>query len=114
VGSIAPLVFNAPVTAVGTLTDPAWFGKTPNQYTSTIAYNGNPGYSTNSQALTLPIGTANTPSAVHEIINMPPSGGDTNSALSQARYYNKAELTLLVSNANVTLKVETSSSDSSP
>jgi hypothetical protein len=114
VGSIAPLVFNSPVTTVGTLTSPDWFGKSSGQYSSTVTYNGNPGYSTNSQSLTLPIGTANTPSSVHEIINMPPSGGDTNSALSQARYYNKAELTLLVSNSTVALRVETSSSDASP
>ena len=67
----------------------------------------NAGYSTNCQALTLPIGTTN----VHALIDMPPTGDDPNSALGQQRYYNKADLVLLVSNSTVTLTLKTSPAD---
>jgi hypothetical protein len=40
-------------------------------------------------ALTLPIGTNNTPAAVREIINLPPIGEDPNSPIGRLRYYNQ-------------------------
>jgi hypothetical protein len=49
-------------------------------------------------ALTLPIGTSNTPEAIREIIEPPPPGEAPNSALGQLRYYNKCDLVLVVSN----------------
>jgi hypothetical protein len=49
-------------------------------------------------ALTLPIGTTNTPEAIREIIEPPPSGEDPSSPLGQLRYYNKCDLVLVVSN----------------
>jgi Tfp pilus assembly protein PilX len=50
-------------------------------------------------ALTLPIGTSNTPEAIREIIEPPPSGEDPNSSLGRSRwYYNKCDLVLVVSN----------------
>ena len=52
-------------------------------------------------ALTLPIGTTNTAEAVREIIEPPPSGGDTNLALANLRYYNKCDLLLVVTNTGV-------------
>lgn len=58
-------------------------------------------------ALTLPIGTNNTAAAVREVIQMPPDGEDINSAMGRERYYNKAELVILVSNATVTVGVKT-------
>ena len=113
-GSSADLTFNSTVTSAGTISKPAWFGKTPGQYTGAINFNGTPGYSTNVQTLTLPIGTNNSPSAVAQIIAMPPSGEDPNSAMGQQRYFNKAEVTLLISNSVVTGILKTSSSDASP
>jgi hypothetical protein len=109
VGSIAALRFNTLVTTTGTISSPAWFGHQPGDYTSTVTYSGN--YSTNCQALTLPIGTNNTPSAVREIINMPPAGESVDSTLGQQRYYNKAEMVLLVSNSTVTVNLKNSPSD---
>jgi hypothetical protein len=108
-GSIQPLKFNALVTTTGSISSPAWFGKTTDQYTDKGTFNG--GYSTNWLALTLPIGTNNTPDAVRQIINMPPAGEDVNSALGQQRYYNKADIVLLVSNSTVTVNLKTSPSD---
>ena len=52
-------------------------------------------------ALTLPIGTSNTPEAIREIIEPPPSGEDPNSSLGQLRYYNKCDMVLVVSNTGV-------------
>ena len=113
-GSSANLTFNSTVTSAGTISQPAWFGKTPSQYTGTIAYNGSPGYSTNVQTLTLPIGTNNSPSAIAQIIEMPPAGESPASAMGQQRYFNKAEVVLLISNSVVTGTLQTSSSDAAP
>ncbi len=114
-GSSANLTFNSIVTASGTISQPAWFGKTPGQYTGTIAYNGTPtGYSTNANTLTLPIGTNNSPGVVAQIIAMPPAGEDPNSAMGQQRFFNKAEVVLLVSNLLVTTTLKTSSGDIAP
>jgi hypothetical protein len=52
-------------------------------------------------ALTLPIGTTNTPEAIREIIEPPPAGGDTNAALAALRYYNICDLRLTVSDNGV-------------
>jgi hypothetical protein len=49
-------------------------------------------------SLTLPIGTNNSPAAVHAVIEVPPIGEDPNSAIGKQRYYNKADLIILVSN----------------
>jgi hypothetical protein len=113
-GSSANLTFNTTVTTACTISQPAWFGKTPGQYTGAVNYNGTPGYSTNAQTLTLPIGTNNSSSAIAEIINMPPAGEDPNSAMGQQRYYNKADVVLLVSNSLVSVTLKTSSSDLAP
>jgi hypothetical protein len=113
-GSSAALTFHSTVTASGTISSPAWFGKTPGQYTGAITFSGTPGYSTNVQTLTLPIGTNNSPSAVSQIIQMPPAGEDPNSAMGQQRYYNKADIVLLVSNSDVVATFKAGSSDPAP
>ena len=108
-GSIKPLIFNSLVTKTGTISSPAWGGHTTGEYNDWGTFNM--GYSTNAQALTLPIGTNNTPNAVREILNMPPAGEDVTTALGQQRYYNKADIVLLVSNSTVTVTLKTSPSD---
>ena len=109
VGSVQTLTFNSLVTKTGTISSPAWFGHSTSDYTAAVNYNA--GYSTNCQALTLPIGTNNTADAIREIINMPPAGESVDSALGQQRYYNKADIVLLVSNSTVTVTLKTSPSD---
>ena len=52
-------------------------------------------------AMTLPIGTTNTPEAVREIIQPPPAGGDTNPQLAGMRLYNQVDMILVVSNTGV-------------
>ncbi len=82
--------------------DPAYSASPPS---GTVNYNSSK--TTNVSSLTLPIGTNNTSAAVREVLNLPPSGETLASAMGQQRYYNKAELQVLVSNATVTIWVKT-------
>jgi hypothetical protein len=50
-------------------------------------------------ALTLPVGTSNSPDDVYKILEKPPFGEDPTSALGQQRYYNKADVIITVSAA---------------
>lgn len=104
-GSSASLTLQQDITATGTIGKQAWFGYTLPNFTGAITYGGS--VATNVSSLTLPIGTNNTPAAVREVINIPPSTELMTSAMGQQRYYNKAELLILVSNATVTVKVKT-------
>jgi hypothetical protein len=52
-------------------------------------------------ALTLPIGTNNTPGAIREIIEPPPAGEDPASPLGKLRYYNNADILLVVTNTGL-------------
>jgi len=52
-------------------------------------------------ALTLPIGSSNSPEAVREIIEPPPSGEDPNSPLGKLRYYNECDMIVTVSDSGV-------------
>lgn len=52
-------------------------------------------------ALTLPIGTTNTPEAIREIIEPPPAGEDASSPLGRLRYYNQCDLLVVVSDGGV-------------
>ena len=61
---------------------------------------------TNRTALTLPIGTNNSAAAVREVLNIPPTTEDIDSAMGRERFYNKAELVILVSNSTVTVGVK--------
>ncbi len=52
-------------------------------------------------ALTLPIGTTNTPEAIREIIEPPPLGEDRTSPLGRLRYYNQCDLVVKVTDSDV-------------
>lgn len=54
-------------------------------------------------ALQLPIGTNNTPEAVREIIEPPPTGESASSTLGNMRYYNQCDLVIKVNNGSVTV-----------
>ena len=111
VGSSAALTFNSTVTSTASVLKTNWDGHTLAEYAGAINYNGTPGYSTNCQVLTLPVGTNNSPGAVREILNQPPSGEDPLSAIGEQRYFNKAQVVLLVSNTTVTVSLKISPSD---
>lgn len=52
-------------------------------------------------SMSLPIGTNNSPEAIREIIQPPPLGEDPNSPVGRLRYYNQADMLLVVSNSGV-------------
>jgi hypothetical protein len=111
VGSASVLTFNSTVTTTGGIYKTNWDGHTLAQMTGAINYNGNPGYSTNVNTLSLPIGEDNTPAAVREVVNIPPVGEDPESPMGLQRYYNKPGIALLVSNTTVTAYVRNSGTD---
>jgi hypothetical protein len=104
-GSAWPLNFDGLVITTGSMSSPAWDGHSTSDYTNLVW--SFPGYCTHPEPVTLSFGTTN----FHAIIEMPPDGEDPNSVLSQQRYYNKANLILLVSNSTVTLTLKSSPAD---
>jgi len=52
----------------------------------------------NVSSLNLPLGSGNNPANLHALIDVPPGGEPTNSLMGLQRYYNKADLIILVSN----------------
>jgi hypothetical protein len=97
------LNFASAVTAVGQIRavkktgDPSSRGSS---YRVTYATNHPSGYN----SLTLPIGTNNTPDAVHAILEVPPPTEDINSDMGKQRYYNKADLIVLTVGTNLVVK----------
>jgi hypothetical protein len=55
-------------------------------------------------ALTLPIGTTNTPEAIREIIEPPPAGELATSAIGLLRYYNECDMLLSVSDTGISAR----------
>jgi hypothetical protein len=111
VGSASALTFSSTVTTTGGIYKTNWDGHTLGQMTASVSYNGNPGYSTNVNALSLPIGQGNTPAAIREVLNVPPTGEDPTSPMGLQRYYNQPGVELFVSNLTVTAYVKTSGTD---
>lgn len=99
----AALTFSTDVTSTGKNFktrkpgDPAYTTTPPS---GTITYKGKK--DTGVSTMSLPIGTNNEPAAVHAVIEVPPSGESPTSTMGKERYYNKAELVILVGNTNVT------------
>ncbi len=55
-------------------------------------------------SLSLPIGTNNSPAAVRQVIELPPTGESASSSIGQQRYYNKADLVIWVSNTTFAVR----------
>ena len=53
--------------------------------------------------LSLPIGTNNSPAAVVQVLDIPPSTEDPLSSMGQQRYYNEADLIVVVSNSTISV-----------
>src|SRR5258708_27570328 len=54
-------------------------------------------------SLNLPIGTNNDPVAVHQILEVPPATEPSSTLMGQLRYYNLADLVVLVNDSGVTV-----------
>jgi hypothetical protein len=116
VGSSQNLTFGAPVTAAGAIYKTNWAGHPLNSMTGSIFFStnvpaGSPGYSTSVAPLHLPVGTNQSAAVYREIVEIPPPAEDPSSPLAQMRYYNKAGVVVLVSNASITVSVKTSIAD---
>src|ERR1043166_2719253 len=68
----------------------------------TITYNAE--HDGGVRSFLLPIGTNNNSAALHSIIEIPPAGESTNSLMGRQRYFNNADLIILVSNNTVVAK----------
>jgi hypothetical protein len=96
----ATLTFQGNVTAAGSLvadkspSDPTV--RTPGR----IIYNAE--HDGNVSSLTMPIGTNNSPNAVRQVVEIPPSGESLTSPMGQQRFYNQADLIIKVTDGGVT------------
>jgi hypothetical protein len=94
------LTFQSSVTAVGNILfqrDPL-DSRTPP--VGSVVYQGPK--TPNAPSLILPIGTANTPQAIREIIEPPPLGESPSSPMGHSRYYNQVDLLVTVSDTGLT------------
>jgi hypothetical protein len=98
-GGVA-LTFLNDVTAVGPILPHEKPGDPSVRSAGTITYNGE--HDAFVSSLTLPIGTNNTPSAVREIVELPPSSESASSEMGKQRYYNKADLVVMVRTSRYT------------
>jgi hypothetical protein len=55
-------------------------------------------------SLTLPIGTDSSPATARQVVELPPSDESPNSPMGKERYYNKADLIILVSDSGIAVK----------
>lgn len=98
----AQLTFQNDVTSVGNIIS----GKSPNDPSirtpGTITFDA--AHDSGVASLSLPIGTNNSPAAVHAIIEMPPTGESASSPMGQQRLYNQADLIILVNDSSVTVQ----------
>jgi len=94
------LTFQSAVTAVGSILfarDP--LDNTRGKPAGSVVYQAT--NHSNVNAMSLPIGTNNSPDAIREIIQVPPFGEDPNSPLGRSRYYNQTDMILTVSDTGV-------------
>ena len=104
----ATLTFKSDVTSVGKIIktrkpgDPAYSSAPP---PGSIIYQGQK--DTGVASMSLPIGTNNSHGAVRQVLEVPPGSESVTSPIGQQRYYNKAELLVLVTNNAVTVAAKT-------
>jgi hypothetical protein len=102
----ATLTFNSDLTSSGTIYQ-TMNPSSPKQTTGgTVVFNG--AHDSGVSTLSLPIGTNNSPGAVHQVLEVPPGSlplgsEDPLSNLGQQRYYNNADLIVVVSNSSVSV-----------
>ena len=95
----ATLEFKGDVTAVHDINHFRMPGDPTSPGGGTIIYRGQ--HDGGKSSLNLPISTDNSPDSVRQIVDIPPSGESASSALGQQRFYNKADLVILVGDTGV-------------
>ena len=95
------LTFNTHVTAVGDIRDAKAPGDGRALQSGAIVYNGE--VDSRTMALTMPIGTNNTPEAVRAILQTPPGTEASSSLMGKQRFYNKSDLVITVDTNGVSI-----------
>jgi hypothetical protein len=108
-GSSQNLTFNDTLTCSGAILETNWAGQSTNQFTGLITCHGVPPYITNAPLASLSFGVSNSPSTFHGMIEMPPLNEEPDSPMGQLRYYNKAQVVIVVSNSTVSALVQNTS-----
>jgi hypothetical protein len=96
---VSDLTFQSDVTAVGEILYARHPLDTRTPPTGAVVYQGRK--DSHVSAMSLPIGTTNTPEAIREIIQAAPAGEDPDSPIARLRYHNQAEMILVVSNGGI-------------
>jgi hypothetical protein len=103
--SSGSLAFNSFVTSSGIITNPPAMGISQSSWVaSRTTYNGapSPGFATGQPVVTLPLGVDSLdPNAAREIINPPPPGESATNPISAQRYYNKADMVIIITSASL-------------
>jgi hypothetical protein len=94
------LTFQSAVTAVGDILFQRAPGDSRSAPVGSVVYQSDE--TAHAPSLVLPIGTANTPQAIREIIEPPALGESPTSAMGHSRYYNLVDLLVTVSDTGVT------------
>ena len=90
------LAFKGGVSSAGSIIPNKKSGDPLNRTPGTVAYTEKPLDGVSS--LNLPIGTNNSSDAIHAVLESPPFGESANSQMGKERYYNKADVVILVTN----------------
>jgi len=93
------LTFNSDVTASGTISHNKMPINPISGGNAAIIYNA--AHDSKVSTLNLPIGTNTSPEAVRAVIEVPPVLEDPYSSIGQERYYNKADLIIIVRDTNI-------------
>jgi hypothetical protein len=115
-GQGASQIFSQTVTTAGTISSPANGGLASNYWSNEVYFNGNPPMITNTPPFVSPVGTNNP----HVIIEIPPANENPDSTLGQERFFNEADVVLIVSNTlagtnpSVRITLQTSYNGSDP
>lgn len=87
--------FNSTITTASVIDSPERAGVTFPSWTTSVVFNGQPAYVTNTPAFSPVFGTNNP----HAIIQTPPVGEDPTSLIGQSRLFNQAQVVLIISNS---------------
>ena len=96
------LTFNSDVTSSGSIINGANPAGPFGSLGGPVVYKG--AHDSGLSTLSLPIGTNNSPAAVQQVLEVPPFFENPLSSMGQQRYYNEADMIILVSNTTVTAK----------
>ncbi|MCW5550842.1 MAG: hypothetical protein KIS67_01620 [Verrucomicrobiae bacterium] len=98
----AALTFNGDVTSAGEIIPDKKPGDPSIRGGGSVTFRAE--HDSGVMSLNLPIGTANTPEAVRQIVEIPPNNESVNSELGRQRFYNNADLVILVENNKVSVR----------